>query len=119
MDASPNVSDAISVFSGEDILNVSWNAFLQCYVAVYSQPLSLNVMIRTAPNPEGPWSTEIQAVTAMPPAGGGNVYDAQTHPEYNVDGGRIMFVTYSRSTGTFTSEVRLVALELATANATP
>ncbi len=114
---SPQLSDAISVFSGDDILNVSWNAFLQRFVAIYSQPLSENVMIRTAPNPEGPWSGEMQAFTAMQPAPGGtNVHDAQAHPEYNIDGGRIMFVTYSRATGAFTSEVRLVALELAPSN---
>jgi hypothetical protein len=38
--------------------------------------------------------------------------DAQAHPEYNREGGRRMFVTYSRSTGLFSSEVRLVALAL-------
>jgi hypothetical protein len=109
------VGDAISVFSGDDILDVSWNAYLQHYVAVYSQPLSENVMIRTSPNPEGPWSGEIKAFTTMQPApGGSNVHDAQAHPEYNEDGGRIMFVTYSRPTGAFSSEVRLVSLTLKT-----
>lgn len=110
---SSQVGDAVSVFSGDDILNVSFNGFLQRYVAVYSAPLSQNVMIRTSPDPEGPWSGELLAFTAMQPVqGGNNVHDAQTHPEYNVDGGRIMFVSYSRATGTFSSEVRIVSLEL-------
>ncbi|MFY9531176.1 MAG: DUF4185 domain-containing protein [Candidatus Acidiferrales bacterium] len=67
-DWSTQVGDAVSVFGGDDILNVSWNQFLQRYVAVYSQPLSENVMLRTSPNPEGPWSGEIKAFTAMRPA---------------------------------------------------
>jgi len=110
---SAQLSDAIPVFTGDDIMNVSWNSNLQRYVAIYSQPLSQNVMMRTAPNPEGPWSGEITAFVAMQPAAGGsNVHDAMAHPEYNVDGGRVMFVSYSRSTGAFSSEVRLVSLEV-------
>ena len=114
---SAKVGDGVSVFSGDDILNVSWNTYLQQYVAVYSQPLSQDVMIRTSPNPEGPWSGEIKAFTAMQPApGGSNVHDAQAHPEYNADGGSTMYVSYSRSTGAFSSEVRLVALQLKAGN---
>jgi diaminohydroxyphosphoribosylaminopyrimidine deaminase / 5-amino-6-(5-phosphoribosylamino)uracil reductase len=68
-------------------------------------------MIRTAPNPEGPWSDEIVAFQALQPASG-NVYDAHAHSEYDVNGGQILFVSYSRATGEFTSEVRLVSIEL-------
>ncbi len=70
-------------------------------------------MMRTAPNPEGPWSREVQALRrwrrfpARSP-----IDDAQAHPEYNVNGGQTMFVTYSRSTGAFTSEFRLVSVQL-------
>jgi len=110
---SAQLSNAVPVFTGDDIMNVSLNSNLQRYVAIYSQPLSQKVMMRTSPNPEGPWSGEITAFVAMQPVpGGSNVHDAMAHPEYNVDGGRIMFVSYSRSTGAFSSEVRLVSLEL-------
>lgn len=110
---SAQLSNAVPVFTGDDIMNVSWNSNLQRYVAIYSQPLSQNVMMRTSSNPEGPWSGEITAFVAMQPSpGGSNVHDAMAHPEYNVDGGRIMFVSYSRSTGAFSSEVRLVSLEI-------
>ena len=110
---SPQISDAISVFTGSSIMSVSWNIYLQQYVAVYSPPFSQNVLMRTAPNPEGPWSREVLAFVAMQPAGGGNVYDALAHSEYDVNGGETIFVTYSRTTGEFTSEVRLVEIELA------
>ena len=43
----------------------------------------------------------------------GNVYDAHAHSEYDMNGGQTVFVTYSRATGAFTSEVRLVAVRLA------
>ncbi len=108
---SSQLGDAVSVFTGSSIVSVSWNSFLQQYVAVYSPPFSQNVVMRTAPNPEGPWSSEVVAFVAMQPASG-NVYDAHAHSEYDINGGQTIFVTYSRSTGTFSSEVRLVSVQL-------
>jgi len=113
---SSQIGDAISVFTGDNILSVAWNNYLQRYVAVYSAPLSQNVMMRTSPNPEGPWSDEIIAFTAMQPASG-NVHDAQAHPEYDVNGGQTIYVTYSRSTSAqFSSEVRLASITLRAPN---
>lgn len=108
---SSQVEDAVSVFTGSSIASVSWNSFLGQYVAVYSPPFSQSVMMRTAPNPEGPWSREVVAFVAMQPAQG-NVYDAHAHSEYDLDGGKTVFVTYSRATGTFSSQVRLVSIQL-------
>lgn len=110
---SARLDAAVPLFSGNSIMNVSWNGFVQRYVAVYSAPFSERVMLRTARRPEGPWSGEVLAFAALPPVGrSGSVYDAQAHPELTLDGGRRMFVSYSRSTGPFSSEVRLVALDL-------
>ncbi|MGB6687269.1 MAG: DUF4185 domain-containing protein [Terracidiphilus sp.] len=108
---SPRIADATPVFSADSILSVAWNSFLNRYVAVYSAPFSQDVMMRTAPSPEGPWSDEILAFIALEPASG-NVYDAHAHPEYDIDGGQIFFVSYSRATGEFSSEVRLVSVEV-------
>lgn len=108
---SPQIEDAIWVFDNANILSVSWNEYLQQYVAVYSQLFSQNVVMRTAPNAEGPWSREVTAFIAMQPASG-NVYDAHAHTEYDINGGQTIFVTYSRATGAFTSEVRLVSVQL-------
>lgn len=105
-------SNAISVFNGDSILSVDWNSYLGLYVAVYSAPFSQNVMIRTSPSPEGPWSNETVAFVAMQPASG-NVYDAHAHAEYDLNGGQTIFVSYSRALpAAFTSEVRLVGVEL-------
>lgn len=114
---SSQIGDAIPVFSGDNILSVAWNNYLQQYVAVYSAPFSQNVMMRTAPSPEGPWSFEVTAFTAMQPSQG-NVYDAHAHSEYDANGGQTIFVSYSRATpAPFTGEVRLVSIELAPASA--
>jgi hypothetical protein len=108
---STQLSDAVSVIPDANILTVTWNDYLQQYVAIYSQLLSDNVMVRTSPNPEGPWSGERTLFVAMQPASG-DVYDARQHSEYDLNGGQTIFVTYSRSTGAFTSEVRLVSVQM-------
>ncbi|MGP8253371.1 MAG: DUF4185 domain-containing protein [Terracidiphilus sp.] len=109
---SPQDSNAVPVFEGDSILSVDWNSYLGLYVAVYSAPFSQNVMIRTAKAPEGPWSRETVAFVAMQPASG-NVYDAHAHAEYDLNGGQTIFVSYSRGLpAPFTSEVRLVEVQL-------
>jgi hypothetical protein len=116
---SAQIGDAISVFNDANILSVSWNAFLQRYLAVYSPPFSQRVVMRTSMNPEGPWSSEIVAFVAMQ-ATSGNFYDALAHVEYDSNSGQTIYVSYSRSTpAPFSSEVRLVAVELKSSNAQP
>jgi hypothetical protein len=109
---SSNIADAVAAFSGASILSVAWNDYLQQYLAVYSEPFSQDVMLRTAPAPEGPWSQPVKAFTAMQPAQG-NVYDAHAHSEYDANGGQTIYVSYSRSLpAPFSSEVRLVSVQL-------
>jgi hypothetical protein len=108
---SSSVSNAVPVFNGLDILSVSWNNYLQQYISVYAALFSNDVMIRTSLNPEGPWSDDIKAFTAMAPTQG-NIYDAQAHPEYDSNGGQTIYVTYSRATGSISSERRLVSIQL-------
>jgi hypothetical protein len=116
---SSQINQAQPVFSGDSILSVAWNSFLNEYVAVYSQQFSNNVLLRTAPNPEGPWSGPTLAFVAMAPSSG-NIYDALAHQEYDQNGGQTIYVSYSRGTpAPFTSEVRLVAVHLAAAPAMP
>jgi hypothetical protein len=79
---------------------------------VYSRALSNSVVMRTATSLEGPWSAEEVLFVAQRPAQGEFVYDAVAHPEYDRENGRHIYVTYSRATGDFASEVRLVAVEL-------
>ena len=62
--------------------------------------------------PEGPWSNETFVAKPMAPVGGGAVYDAIAHEELSLDTGRRIFVSYSRGTGSFLSEMRLIEVAL-------
>jgi Domain of unknown function (DUF4185) len=117
---SSQIGDAVSVFNDANILSISWNAYLQRYLAVYSPPFSQNVVMRTSMNPEGPWSSEVVAFVAMQPAGGGNVYDALAHAEFDANGGQTIYVSYSRATSAaYSSEMRLVAVQFGASNQQP
>jgi hypothetical protein len=64
-------------------------------------------------------SSEIMAFVAMQPVSA-NVYDALVHAEYDSSGGQTIYLSYSRSTpATFSSEMRLVAVEFEPFNAQP
>lgn len=110
---SPSVSEAETLFEGNDILSVTWAPALSRFIAVYAEPLGRTVVLRTALHPEGPWSSTLTLFEAQAPSdGNGWVYDAQAHGEFSEDGGRVQYVTYSRSTGFFQSEFRLVRVAL-------
>jgi hypothetical protein len=105
------LGNAVPVFEGNDILSVAYNQYVSAYIAVYAPPLSIRVVMRTAPRPEGPWSNPIDAFATETPADLW-VYDAQAHRELERDAGRIMYVTYTLVTGEQTSEMLLVEIEL-------
>jgi hypothetical protein len=108
-----DLSKAQQIFNGNEILSVSYNPYLDRFVAVYSQPLSTAVMLRTALKPEGPWSEPIKAFNAQRPVNEvGWVYDALEHPEYRQDNGQVLYITYSRQTGDSAFEIRLVAVQI-------
>ena len=108
-----DVTAATPVFNGADIMSISYNTYLQRYVAVYSEPLGANVVMRTATKPQGPWTSAKRLFRAHAPANDtGWIHDAVMHPEYELDNGRVIFVTYTRQTAPFQSELRLVSVEL-------
>lgn len=113
-----DIQKSAPVFFGNDILSVSYNPYLGRFLAVYAQPMSRSVMLRTAQAPQGPWSAPAVAFDAKPPASEtGWIYDALEHPEYAEEEGRRIFVTYSRQTGPESFEQRLVSLRLRNASA--
>lgn len=107
-----NVADADPVFDGAPMLDVHYNEHLRRFLALYSRPLSNDVVVRTAPAPEGPWSSETQVFEMEPQHNGDPAYAALAHPELMEDGGRIEYFTYYRGTGDWTGELRVVRLEL-------
>ena len=58
---------AVSVMEAAPILTVNWNEHLGKYLAVYSNPFANNISIRTAKQPEGPWSASQVVVSCTPP----------------------------------------------------
>ena len=78
-------------------MTVEHNAHLGAYTAVYAQPMSNTVVLRTAPAITGPWSGPKILFNADKP--GGNAYDAASHLEYEEQNGKVLYFTFSRSTG--------------------
>lgn len=107
---SATLSDAIAVLDAPGILSVHWNAHAGKYLAIYSA--GANIVMRSADAPEGPWSNETFVAKPMAPVGGGDVYDAIAHEELSLDNGRRIYVSYSRGTGAFLSQMRLIEVSL-------
>lgn len=108
---SSAVEDAVAVADTANILKVHWNAALGSFVAIYHWSVN-EVVMRCAGRPEGPWSEPMKLFTAMAPAEGGTIYDALVHPEFSQQDGLVLYISYSRSTGFFLGEMRLVEVEL-------
>jgi hypothetical protein len=94
------VADAIPLFDGmPSELSVSFNRFLNCYLAVHSLDLTGRIVARTAPDPWGPWS-EPEALWTVnlkreaPLPYPTLIYAGKEHPELAADGGRKIYLTY-------------------------
>jgi hypothetical protein len=87
-------------------LSVSWNAYLRSFLAVHSAPLSSDVVYRTAPAPEGPWSAERPLFTGRHDGTHTN-YAAKEHPELARDGGRTLVVSYADAGQAAGARIRL------------
>lgn len=110
---SPEILDAAVVFYGNDMMSVSFNPHLNRYIAVYSQSLGAEAMIRIASRPEGPWSAPVELFSVEAPENvHGWVYDFLAHPDLSQDNGRTIYITYTIKTDPMTSEMKLVAVDL-------
>lgn len=101
-----------ALFIGAPTVNLQRNGYLGLWTAIYTEPLSNDVVMRTAPEITGPWSgAELLFVADKPD---GAAYDAYVHPEYEEQNGKVMYVTFSRSNGVgwFGSEFQLVRVTL-------
>lgn len=111
---SSEASLAKALFDGAPILSVTFNDHLERWTAVYSDPVSNDVVMRTAQELTGPWSEELLLFTADRRSADGWTYDANVHSEYAEDGGRVQYITFSRPTGEgwFGAELAVVRVEL-------
>jgi hypothetical protein len=86
---------------------VSRNAYVGGFLAVYSGIFSNDVFFRTAPRPEGPWSTPQRLFTGRHRAAGPTNYAAKEHPELARNGGRSLVVSYADASEGFGSVIRV------------
>ncbi len=101
--------EAIVIMDAAPILSIHWNPYFKKYLAVYSNPISNTISVRSANRPEGPWSKQNVMVVGMS-SPNHNVwnYCGLAHPEFSLENGRIEYWTYYRDLGAFRGEVRLV-----------
>lgn len=109
---SADQSRAAVLFTGAPTVTLSFNQHLYAWSAVYTLPLSNDVVLRTAPKLTGPWGAPRKLFTANKPEG--SAYDVNVHPELAPDDGKLLFATFSRSNGVgwFGSEFVLERVEL-------
>jgi Domain of unknown function (DUF4185) len=112
MDWVADVGQAVAIVPQTPALSVSYNPYLQQFLAVSSGVFSNKVFFRTAPQPEGPWSPVLEAFTGMTPATNTVDYAGIEHPELAKDGGKTLFVTYYHPLGGFKGELRAVSVNL-------
>lgn len=95
-----DLSFASPVFGGmPNEMSVSWNPYLESFLAVHSLGMSGEIVARTASTPWGPWSepATLWSVTPAFPATdvfSPLIYAGKEHPEMSADGGRTIYVTY-------------------------
>ncbi len=99
------------LFDGAPIMSLSYNAYLSRWLVIYSPSLSADIVARAAPALTGPWSKE--TVLYTPDGADEDPYDAVHHPELSEDGGRVEYLSWSRSTGEgwFGTEFALLRVE--------
>ncbi|GHO64106.1 hypothetical protein KSC_029980 [Ktedonobacter sp. SOSP1-52] len=89
-------------------MTVSYNPYLKQFLVVYSQGLTNNVVMQTAPSIIGPWSRPFVAFAGLPPSQGGTDYAGIEHPELAKNGGRTIYISYYRTLSQLTGEMHLV-----------
>ena len=95
-----NINNSIPVFTGmPNELSVSWNKYLQCYLAVHSYDLSGNIVARTSLTPWGPWSSpeilyHVEVIRKMNLPYPVLIYAGKEHPSLSRENGKILYLTY-------------------------
>ncbi len=109
---TPILDEAVTVVDGNPSMTVHWSDHLDAWVAIHSGVVSADVMIHTAPKPEGPWTAGRLLFTGDPSdAEDSWNHGGVAHPEFQEDGGRVEYVTYYRPGANFDGEMRLVRVE--------
>lgn len=104
------VAEAAPLFAGSSQLKVSRDEQLGTWLAFYLDEPWNELVLRTAPAPEGPWSDPTHVADVLGPPDGGWAYCGIDHPEYRRDG--VHLVSYYRGLGDWQGETRLLEVAL-------
>ncbi len=103
-----DITKAVKTIPGSTSgFSVSYNPYLKSFVSATSTAFSKHIILRTAPNPEGPWSESIVAFTAP-----SSIYNVYQHPELARNDGRDIVISYYRPEGEFKGKLQLLSLRL-------
>jgi hypothetical protein len=97
---SSDIGKAVHIFTGPpNELSVSYNKYLNCYLAVHSLDISGITVARTAPRPWGPWSEPVTLFTVStehpkPMPYPRLIYAAKEHPDLAEQNGKVIYITY-------------------------
>lgn len=95
-----DIRKAIPVFSGmPNELSVSYNSYLNKYLAVHSLDLTGKIVGRTSRTPWGPWSEpttlyEVKVERELELPYPILIYAGKEHPSLSVNNGKIIYITY-------------------------
>jgi hypothetical protein len=105
--------DATEIMQSGPVVSVHWNPHLQRYFGVTNWVFGGEIELRTAPRPEGPWSRPHAIGTGLRP---GEIVqwsgEAIAHAHLMRDRGRREYLTFRRSTGALSSEIRMLEIVL-------
>jgi hypothetical protein len=96
--AHPHPTDNVARLAAfESGGSVVYNAYLRAYVAVLNDGID-RIAVRTAARLEGPWSAPRVIIDCAPIAGPAVpvCYSPSQHPQLAADGGRSLFITFTR-----------------------
>jgi hypothetical protein len=88
--------------------SVAWHPHLGKFLATYTEPFGDRVMMRSAPRPEGPWTS----ATPMFPTIGNPVHSGAEQAVLAKDCGRDTVVTYYDEKGSFDGQIRAMRVHL-------
>jgi len=78
------------------VLSVSYNHYLQKYLALHSAPID-SIQLRWADRPQGPWHA-LGTATTLPSSGGfGTSFGAVEHPALRSDCEDVLYLSYTRT----------------------
>ncbi len=89
-------------------ISVSQNAHLGSLLAVYSEPFSSRIVVRTAPRPEGPWTAPELAFDSHESGD----FGAVEHAAFSKNCGELLLISYSHPVSAYAGSVQLVEATL-------